>query len=140
MTTSGVSRTRLHELLDSKVFATVATIQPDGRPQQSVVWVLRDGDDVLFTIGLGSRKERNLRRDPRVSVLVSPADAPYTYAAIYGTATLDTTAGQDLIDRLAIKYTGLTYAEHSERTPEAATDLTRIAAVRVTPTRIAGRL
>jgi methylenetetrahydrofolate reductase (NADPH) len=72
---SGVSADRLHEVLDSPIFATVATIQPDGTPQQSVVWVERDGDDVLFMVGIGSRKERNLRRDPRASVLVCPRRA-----------------------------------------------------------------
>ena len=44
----------------------------DGSPHQSVVWVTRDGDDVPFSVAVGSRKERNLRRNPRVSVLLSP--------------------------------------------------------------------
>ena len=36
------------KLLDGKNFATVATVNPDGGPQTSVVWILRDGDTVLF--------------------------------------------------------------------------------------------
>jgi PPOX class probable F420-dependent enzyme len=135
---SGVSRERLRDVLDSPVFATVATIQPDGSAQQSVVWVTRDGDDVLFLVGVGSRKERNLRRDPRVSVLVRPADAPYSYAAIRGTATFDAAALHRLRDELTLKYLGKTYAEHVEATPEAeAGDLL---AVRVSCERVAGRL
>lgn len=135
---SGVSAERLHEVLDSRIFATVATIQPDGTPQQSVVWVERDGDDVLFMVGIGSRKERNLRRDPRVSVLVCPPEAPYGYAAIRGRAVFEPTLSERLRDDLAIKYIGLTYAEHVERTPEAESD--EVVAVRLIPERTAGRL
>jgi PPOX class probable F420-dependent enzyme len=137
---SGVSTQRLRELLDSRVFATVATIQPDGSVQQSVVWVTRDGEDVLFMIGVGSRKERNLRRDPRVSVLVFPPDEPYSYAAIRGTATFDPAASDRLRDELSLKYIGTTFAEHVEATPEARAGLGETVAVRVTPAVVAGRL
>jgi PPOX class probable F420-dependent enzyme len=136
--TSGVSAERLREVLDSPVFATVATIQPDGTPQQSVVWVERDGDDVLFMVGTGSRKERNLRRDPRVSVLVCPPEAPYGYAAIRGRAVFEPALTERLRDDLSLKYVGRTYAEHVARTPEAAAG--DVVAVRVRPQRIAGRL
>jgi PPOX class probable F420-dependent enzyme len=136
---SGVSAQRLREVLDSPIFATVATIQPDGTPQQSVVWVERDGDDVLFMVGIGSRKEQNLRRDPRVSVLVCPPEAPYGYAAIRGTALFEPALTERLRDELSIKYIGRTYAEHVEQTPEADADA-ELVAVRVRPGRIAGRL
>jgi PPOX class probable F420-dependent enzyme len=123
----------------ARVFATVATLQPDGSVQQSVVWVRPDGDDVLFVVGAGSRKERNLRRDPRVSLLVSPPDAPYGYAAIRGTAVLDPDGGPRLSDELALKYVGTTRAEHVAATPEAGGGPPPVA-VRVRPERVAGRL
>jgi PPOX class probable F420-dependent enzyme len=135
---SGVSAERLREVLDSPIFATVATIQPDGTPQQSVVWVDRDGDDVLFVVGVGSRKERNLRRDPRVSVLVCPPDAPYGYAAIRGRAVFEPALAGRLRDDLTMKYVGVPYAEHIARTPEAAVG--DVVAVRLVPERTAGRL
>ncbi|MFI5537022.1 TIGR03618 family F420-dependent PPOX class oxidoreductase [Nocardia sp. NPDC051900] len=136
---SGISPARLRQVLDSPVFGVVATIQPDGSIHQSVVWILRDGDDVLFVVGEGSRKERNLRRDARVGVLVNPPEQPYTYAAIHGTATLSTEGGLEIRDRLALKYTGKTYREHN---PEAAATYgdTPMVVVRVTPERIVGRL
>jgi PPOX class probable F420-dependent enzyme len=135
---SGVSPEKLRGVLDSPVFATVATIQPDGSAQQSVVWVQRDGDDLLFMIGVGSRKERNLRRDPRVSVLVFPPDEPYGYAAIRGTAAFEPGLSTQLRDELSIKYLGKTYAEHVRDTPEANAD--EAIAIRVTPVKVAGRL
>jgi PPOX class probable F420-dependent enzyme len=135
---SGVSADRLREVLDSPIFATVATIQPDGTPQQSVVWVERDGDDVLFMVGVGSRKERNIRRDPRVSVLVCPPESPYGYAAIRGRAVFEPALSHRLRDDLTMKYVGVPHAEHVARTPEAPTG--DVIAVRLVPERTAGRL
>ncbi|MFC7309442.1 PPOX class F420-dependent oxidoreductase [Streptomyces monticola] len=126
----------LKALLDTPVFITVATIQPDGSPQVSPVWVKRDGDDVLFSTTVGRRKEKNLRRDPRVSVVVQPADAPYSYAEIRGTAEMTTEGGQELIDELAVKYTGKKYAEFN---PESVNDGPRVV-VRITPRKVVGRI
>ena len=64
----------------------------------------RDGDDVLISTTVGRRKEKNLRRDPRATVLLQPFDAPYTYAEIRGSAALTTEGGQELIDELSLKY------------------------------------
>ncbi|GAA2293213.1 PPOX class F420-dependent oxidoreductase [Streptomyces kunmingensis] len=126
----------LKALLDSKVFINVATIQPDGSPQVSPVWVKRDGDDVLFSTTMGRRKEKNLRRDPRVTVLVQPADNPYAYAEIRGTADLTTEGGQELIDELSLKYTGKKYAEFN---PTSGEDAERVV-VRIRARKVVGRL
>ena len=42
-------------LLDGRHFAVLATINPDGGPQTSAMWVARDGDDVLFSTVAGRR-------------------------------------------------------------------------------------
>ncbi|MER5771613.1 PPOX class F420-dependent oxidoreductase [Streptomyces sp. NPDC001985] len=126
----------LKALLDAPVFVNIATIQPDGSPQVSPVWVKRDGDDVLISTTVGRRKERNLRRDPRVSVVVQPFEAPYTYAEIRGEATLTTEGGQELIDELSLKYTGKRYAEFN---PAAGQDDPRVV-VRITPRKVVGRI
>ncbi|MFC9626728.1 PPOX class F420-dependent oxidoreductase [Streptomyces sp. NPDC056930] len=126
----------LKALLDTPVFVTVATVQPDGSPQVSPVWVKRDGDDLLVSTTVGRRKEQNLSRDPRVSVVVQPFDAPYTYAEIRGTATLTTEGGQELIDELSVKYTGKKYAEFN---PESGADDERVV-VRITPRKVVGRI
>ncbi|MEP7023160.1 MAG: PPOX class F420-dependent oxidoreductase, partial [Actinomycetota bacterium] len=99
------------DLLDAANFATVATVQPGGEPQTSVVWVRRDGDDVLFSTIKGRRKYANLIRDPRVSVLVLDAADPYLYCEIRGTAGLTDDPGAELIEELAIKYTGRSFGE-----------------------------
>ncbi|MFF5440940.1 PPOX class F420-dependent oxidoreductase [Streptomyces achromogenes] len=126
----------LKSLLDTPVFVTVATIQPDGSPQLSPVWVARDGDDILFSTTVGRRKERNLRRDPRVTVLLQPFDAPYTYAEIRGTAQITTEGGPELIDELSRKYTGKDYADFN---PASKDDAQRVV-VRITPRKVVGSL
>ncbi|AJT65145.1 PPOX class F420-dependent oxidoreductase [Streptomyces chattanoogensis] len=126
----------LKRLLDTPVFVTVATIQPDGSPQVSPVWVKRDGDDLLISTTVGRRKEANLRRDPRVSVVIQPFDAPYTYAEVRGSASLTTEGGQALIDELSQKYTGKRYAEFN---PAAGEDAERVV-IRITPRKVVGRI
>ncbi|APU13355.1 MULTISPECIES: PPOX class F420-dependent oxidoreductase [Actinoalloteichus] len=134
-----VTQESLRRLLDTPVFGIVATIQPDGTAQQSVVWVGRDGDDVLFFLAVDSRKAKNLRHDPRVSVLLNPADAPHTYAVIRGIATFEPDRTRALRDELATKYVGVPYAEHVARTPTASYE-GAMTTVRVTPDKILGRL
>ncbi|MEU3501346.1 PPOX class F420-dependent oxidoreductase [Streptomyces hundungensis] len=127
---------KLKELLDSPVFVNIATIQPDGSPQVSPVWVKRDGNDVLISTTVGRRKEKNLRRDPRVSVLLQRFDSPYEYAEIRGTAELTTEGGQELIDELSMKYSGKKYREFN---PASVDDAPRVV-VRITPRKIVGML
>jgi PPOX class probable F420-dependent enzyme len=96
-------------LFDGNNFATVATLQPDGSSQLSVVWVTLDGDDVVFSTKEGRRKHLNLVKDPRITLLAMPADNPYAYVEIRGTATMVAEGGDDLINTLSQKYTGGPY-------------------------------
>ncbi len=93
-------------LLDTPEFATVATIDPDGQPQLSVVWVGRDGDDVLFSTVRGRRKTNNLERDARATLLMFPKDNPYAYLEIRGSVTLEDDPQAAYIDVMAQKYLG----------------------------------
>ncbi|KOT62118.1 MULTISPECIES: PPOX class F420-dependent oxidoreductase [Streptomyces] len=126
----------LKALLDGPVFVTLATIQPDGSPQVTPVWAKRDGDDVLISTTVGRRKEQNLRRDPRATVLVLPFDSPYTYAEIRGTATLTVDEERQLIDELSHKYTGKPYDEFNPGRPD---DSPRVI-IRITPRKVIGRI
>lgn len=121
---------------DTPVFATIATLQPDGSPQLSVTWITREGDDLLLSTTVGRRKETNLRRDPRITVLINPHNAPYTYAEIRGTASLTTEGAQDLINQLSRKYTGKDYADFN---PAAKDDAERVV-VRITPRKVVGSI
>ena len=94
------------ELIDGPNFATVATLNADGSIQQSVVWIELHDDAVLFSTVVGRAKERNLVRNPAVSLLVIDKDDPYRYAAIRGTAEFNHDGAEGKIDELSLKYTG----------------------------------
>ena len=93
-------------LLDGKNFATVATINPDGGPQTSVVWILRDDETVLFSATTARRKARNLARDPRISMTVFDTANPYQSVEIRGTAELEEDTEKWLPRTLSQKYLG----------------------------------
>lgn len=115
------------ELVDGQNFASVATIQPDGSPQSSIVWIRRDGDDVLFSTVKGRRKHGNLLADSRVSLLVTDVANPYRYTEIRGQATLTDDPRAELIQELAYKYTGQAFPAR----PDEERVVVRIAANRV---------
>ncbi|WP_432084292.1 PPOX class F420-dependent oxidoreductase [Streptomyces sp. WAC 04229] len=94
-------------LLDGKNFASVATLGPDGAPQNSVVWIKREGDTVLFSSVDGRQKVRNLRRDPRISLSVYDLANPYTSVEIRGTAEIVPDEGKRLPRDLSHKYLGI---------------------------------
>jgi PPOX class probable F420-dependent enzyme len=94
------------DILDKPVFAHVATINPDGSPQSSVVWVERDGDLILFSTADGRVKPRNLAADDRVAVSFTDPEDPYRAISIQGRAVTVEKSGNDLIHRLAAKYLG----------------------------------
>ncbi|MFJ3705774.1 MULTISPECIES: PPOX class F420-dependent oxidoreductase [Streptomyces] len=127
---------QLKQVLDSRIFVTVATLQPDGSPHQSVVWVGRDEEELFFVTGVDKVKVRNLRRDPRLSVTVNPPDAPHDYAVISGTARFESEGSMERMDELAVKYTDKRYAEHN---PEMYARLPELVTVRVAASKIAAR-
>jgi PPOX class probable F420-dependent enzyme len=102
---------RAQELIDGPNFATVVTIQPDGAPQASVVWVKRDGDDVLYSTVKQRRKYLNLLADPRTSLVIYEAADPYEYLEIRGSSTITDDPDGSLIEELALKYTGESFQD-----------------------------
>jgi PPOX class probable F420-dependent enzyme len=118
-------------LLDDKTYVTIATVNPDGTPQSTVVWAKRDGDDVLMSTTSTRRKARNLSRDPHVSVSFFDPENPFVYAEIRGEATLSEEGGRALIEELSAKYTGEPYPAEPEGTVRVV--------IRVTPERVLGR-
>jgi PPOX class probable F420-dependent enzyme len=121
-------------LLDAPLMAVLSTLNPDGGPQSSVVWVSRDGGELLISTEQGRRKARNILRDPRVGLTVfDPAD-PDLYVEIRGTATVTEDPGRATAVRIAEEYLGPGGGkEYLEAPPEAV----RVV-LRITPARILG--
>ena len=93
-------------LIDGKNYAVLATVNPDGSPQTSVVWVGRDGDDLLMSTVEGRVKDRNMRRDPRVSVSVIDSSDPENYVELRGRASMTPDIGRRVDTELSWKYDG----------------------------------
>jgi PPOX class probable F420-dependent enzyme len=91
-------------LIDGKNFATVATLDPGGGPQTSVVWVGLDDGDLVFSATEDRRKVRNLRRDPRASVSITDAANPYRHTQLRGSVTITADPGKTLPKTLSHKY------------------------------------
>jgi PPOX class probable F420-dependent enzyme len=121
-------------LLDGVNLAVLTTLNNDGSPQSSVVWVGRDGDDVLVSSAAGRRKERNLRRDPRVSLCVLDAADPDRYVEVRGSARVTEDVGRRIAIALAEKYDGPEGGDEYRDLPE---EHVRVA-IRITPERLTG--
>ena len=94
------------EILRSTNFAHLATLNRDGTVQVHPMWVDVEGGRPVMNTAVGRIKERNIRRDPRVTIAVSDTADPYRYLEIQGTAELDPEGAREHIEALARKYTG----------------------------------
>jgi PPOX class probable F420-dependent enzyme len=99
---------KYRDLFNKRAFASLATNMPDGHPQVTPVWVDIDGDHVIVNSAKGRQKDRNLRRDPRVSLAIIDPENPYRYLEIRGRVDEITEDGADAhIDKMAKKYLGV---------------------------------
>lgn len=87
-------------------FATLGTLDPDGRPHQAVTWYRLDGDDIIVNSKVGRRWPSNIVRDPRVSVAVTDQSDGYRWVGLTGTATVvdDQPTAQADIAEMARRY------------------------------------
>jgi PPOX class probable F420-dependent enzyme len=98
------------DLFKKRAFANLGTIMSDGSPQVTPVWVDYDGKYVRFNSAVGRIKDKNVRRDPRVSLTILDPENPYRYLGIRGRVVDITQNGaQEHIDSLSQKYIGKAY-------------------------------
>ena len=116
-------------LLDGKNYAVLATINPDGSPQTSVLWVGRDGNDLVFSTVAGRVKHRNMERDPRVSATVLDSADPENYVELRGRVSMTPDVDRALDTRLSWKYDG---RDPGEDRPGAVRVVVRMVVEKVT--------
>ena len=98
---------KFQDLLEKKSFAHLGTIMPNGEPQVSPVWWDFDGTHLLVNSARGRQKDKNMKRDPRVSFEVSDPENPYRHMEIRGRVVEITEDGaREHIDKMAQKYLG----------------------------------
>lgn len=95
----------IRAFLRERRFAVLATINPDGTPHLSPVWYDLQGKEVMMNTRRGRRKDRNMRRDPRVTFSVEDG---YRYVTLTGSVELidEESVAQTDIRRLAARYEG----------------------------------
>lgn len=104
-------------VLNSTPIAHLASLLPDGSPHSVPLWIGTVGERVAFLTGPDSLKARNLRRDPRGAISLTPPGAPFPPILLRGRVT-DWLAGEQawtVVDAIAIKYTGQRYGRDQER-------------------------
>ena len=93
------------DLFRKRAFAGLATLMPDGRPQVTPMWCDYDGTHVLLNTARGRQKDKNIRRDPRITLCIPDPDNPYRYLEVRGRVIEITEKGADEhINKLAKKY------------------------------------
>ena len=112
---------KVRMLFDGKNFAVLSTLETDGKPHSTVVWVKREEDDILFALPKNRRKTANLNRDPRAAVVIFDAASPYESVQVQGTASIEDDPDGMLIDELSHKYTGGPYPGFAGPNPQWVT-------------------
>jgi PPOX class probable F420-dependent enzyme len=127
----------MRDLVECPPVAALSTITRDGYPQTSVVWCDFDGASVRVNTMRGFAKERNMRRDPRVTLLCYDPREPLRYLEIRGTVVEMTEDGAGRhLDELASKYIGRPVRYFGEVIPARFAETEIPVLCRIRPTRV----
>ena len=99
-------------LLEGPALAHLVTLNPDGSPQVSIIWVGVDGDEIVAAHMAERQKVRNIRRDPRVAISVEANTLNerglVEYLVIHGRAQITQGGAAEILQQLAHVYLGPT--------------------------------
>ncbi|MBA2614336.1 MAG: PPOX class F420-dependent oxidoreductase [Actinobacteria bacterium] len=99
---------KAQSLIDQPNFGYLATVNSDGSPQVSPVWVDRRDEHIVINTATGRAKDRNMRREPRIAISVANRENQYEKVDIRG-RVVETIGGEEAdqhIDLMAKKYMG----------------------------------
>jgi PPOX class probable F420-dependent enzyme len=95
------------DLFQKPAFGVLATLMPDGQPQVTPVWVDWQDGRVIVNSAKGRQKDKNIERDPRVTITLIDPNNPYRYVEVRGRVDETTQQNADThIDKMAKKYLG----------------------------------
>jgi PPOX class probable F420-dependent enzyme len=110
---------KYRDLFEKKAFAHLATLNSDGTPQVTPVWVDYDGTHIVVNSARGRRKDKNMERNRAVALSIQDPENPYRYLEVRGRVEEITEDGADQhIDKMAKKYMGVDkypYRQSSEK-------------------------
>jgi PPOX class probable F420-dependent enzyme len=99
----------VRSVVESGRLAHFVTVNADGSPHLTIVWVGLDGDDIVIGKLMEDRKVRNIRRDPRVSLSIEAEGGQHgmqNHLVVEGEASLDEGGAPELLQQLAQRYVG----------------------------------
>ena len=100
----------VRSLIESGTPAHLVTLNRDGSPQVTLVWIGLDGDEIVAAHLPENQKVKNLRRDPRVAISLQAGSRSSMglteYAVLYGEATIEAGGAPELLQKLAHVYIG----------------------------------
>jgi PPOX class probable F420-dependent enzyme len=119
------------KIIKKKNFAFLGTLMKDGSPHVSPVWIdITDNNTILINTAKGRIKQKNVSRDPRVSISLTDDENPYSMVTIRGKVIEQTSKGADEhIDKLAKKYL------NTEKYPGHSPNMERVI-LRINPEKI----
>jgi len=96
------------DLLERPLLAVLSTIMPDGSPQATPLWFDTDGSYIRINSARGRTKDLNMRRDPRVALVIVDDANPYRYVQIRGRVVkfIEGDVAREHINQLSQRYTG----------------------------------
>ncbi len=119
-------------ILEGPYTGVLTTLFADGSPQNTPVWFLLDGDDILFSTTAGKQKLLNIARDPRASFAIYNPTNNMSYIEVRGTITVSDDPTANTRDRIVQKHG---YVDGSSFDPPETQRFT----LRLSPTKITGR-
>jgi PPOX class probable F420-dependent enzyme len=106
----GVLPESARAVLESDALAHLVTLNADGSPQVTIVWVGLEGDEIVSAHLFEQQKLRNIRRDPRVALSVETPETNAMglreYVVVHGRATIEEGGAPELLQELARTYLG----------------------------------
>ncbi len=125
------------DLVECPPVAALTTVMPNGYPQTSVVWCDFDGECVRVNTMRGFQKERNMRRDPKVTLLCYDPRNTLRYLEVRGVVVEMTEDGAvEHLDGLTSKYAGRPMRYFGESVPAALADTEVPVLCRIRPTHV----
>ncbi|MCL4878342.1 MAG: PPOX class F420-dependent oxidoreductase [Anaerolineae bacterium] len=126
------------DLVDGPFDAALTTIMPDGHPQTTPIWCSYDGTYVLINTMRGFRKEKNMRQNPRVSLLIFDRKCPFRHLEVRGVVVEMTEDGAlDHLDELTQLYMNRPNAKFfGDSVPAELQETHHPVKIKIEPTRV----
>jgi PPOX class probable F420-dependent enzyme len=123
------------DLVEKPVYVTLTTVLPDGQPQSSIVWWDSEDDYIIVNTARGRQKEKDMARNPKVTILAMDPTNPYRWMEVRGVVEeMTEEGGAEGIEKLSWKYQNQKY--YGGYAPEERRNQETRVRVKIRPTKV----